>query len=184
MSGRRLELLAFALASALLASTLARPAHAGALEQAPPSFKTWVEGLPEDQRRPLLRRLDGMPAQRRQLMFRRWESMEPAERREFQTSLEQRAQARQRGERPPRRFDRLSPESKQRLGPLVQRWRGMQPAERGRMRQRLERFRTLEPEAQKALIDKKFEAKSPEERERILESLREASKALPPVPAD
>jgi len=43
---------------------------------------------------------------------------------------------------------------------------------RGRMRRRLERFRQLAPEDQQALIDKKFAAKSPEERAHILEALR------------
>jgi hypothetical protein len=48
------------------------------------------------------------------------------------------------------------------------------------MRQRLERFRTLAPAEQESLIERKFGGRSPEERARSLESLREASKALPP----
>jgi hypothetical protein len=47
------------------------------------------------------------------------------------------------------------------------------------MRQRLERSRTLSPEEQEALIERRFQARSREERARILESLREASKARP-----
>jgi hypothetical protein len=54
----------------------------------------------------------------------------------------------------------------------------MEPDERRRMRARLERFRLLAPEDQQALIDKKYAAKSPEERARILDALREASQAL------
>jgi hypothetical protein len=50
------------------------------------------------------------------------------------------------------------------------------------MRERLERFRTLSPEDQEALIERRFQARSPAERARILESLREASKALPERP--
>ncbi len=76
----------------------------------------------------------------------------------------------------------MSPESREKLAPLVRRWRGMGPLERRRMRQRLERFRTLAPEDQQALIDKRFAERPPEERARILESLREASKALPEHP--
>jgi hypothetical protein len=58
----------------------------------------------------------------------------------------------------------------------------MEPDERRRMRERLERFRQLAPEDQQALIDKKFAAKPPEERARILESLRDAAGALPERP--
>jgi hypothetical protein len=183
----------------LVESAAAQPAERGdsarsgerALEQAPPSLREWVESLPEGQRRPALRRLGNMPAHRRNTFFRRWEAMEEGERGKFQAFLEERAEARERGdsarsraggERPPRRIDQLSPESREKIAPLVRRWRGMEPAERRRMRQRLERFRTLSPEDQQALIEKKFSEKSPEEREQILDSLREASKALPPRP--
>jgi hypothetical protein len=40
----------------------------------------------------------------------------------------------------------------------------------------------LAPEDQQKLIDKRFAERTPEERARILESLREASKALPERP--
>jgi hypothetical protein len=80
------------------------------------------------------------------------------------------------------RLDEMSPESREKLAPLMRRWRGMEPGERRRMRQRLERFRTLDPEDQQALIEKRFADRPPEERERILDSLREASKALPRRP--
>jgi hypothetical protein len=89
--------------------------------------------------------------------------------------LEAREQARE-------RFEQMTPESREKLAPLVRRWRGMGPDDRRRMRQRLERFRMLAPEDQQALIDKKYATKSPEERARILESLREASQALPSRP--
>lgn len=170
----------------IVESAAAQPGER-ALEQAPPSLREWVESLPEGQRRPVLRRLGNMPTHRRNTLFQRWEAMEEGERRKFQAFLEERAEARERGdsarsraggERPPRRIDQLSPESREKLAPLVRRWRGMEPAERHRMRQRLERFRTLSPEDQQALIEKRFSEKSPEQRERILESLREASKAL------
>ena len=159
-----------------------------ALEQAPPSFREWVEGLPAGQRQPVMRRLENMPAHRRDRLFQRWEALDEGERRELQAGLEERAAARERGEPPlspaerRRRFEELSPESQEKLAPLVRRWRGMGPGERRRMRERLERFRMLAPEDQEALIEKRFSAKSPEERARILESLREASKALPARP--
>lgn len=109
--------------------------------------------------------------------------MEEGERREFQAFLEERAAARERGERPFRsRLEELPPQSREKVAPLVHRWCDMEPAERRRMRQRLERFRTLSPEEREALIGRRFQARSREERARILESLREASKALPPRP--
>jgi hypothetical protein len=205
MSGRRFQTLGRALACGLLAISLvelaaAQPGERGdsarsrdrALEQAPPSFQEWVESLPEGQRAPVLRRLSNMPPHRRNRMFHRWEAMEEGERRKFQAFLEERAEARERGDSarpeaggarlPRRRLEQLSPESREKLAPLVRRWRDMEPGERRRMRQRLERFRMLSPEDQEAMIEKKFEAKSPEKRARILESLREASKALPPRP--
>jgi hypothetical protein len=58
----------------------------------------------------------------------------------------------------------------------------MEPGERRRMRERLERFRTLAPDEQEALIERRFSGKSPEERARILEALRDASRALPERP--
>ncbi len=180
MSRRRLLLRA--LACAWLAFALAgnaAEAEPRGLEHAPPSMQAWIESLPEGQQRAALRRLGDMPTHRRNRLFQRWEALEEGERREFQQRMLERME---RGGRMQRRLDQMSPESREKLAPLVRRWRGMEPGERRRMRQRLERFRTLEPEDQQALIDKKFEAKSPEERERILESLREASQALPPRP--
>jgi hypothetical protein len=171
-----------ALACAWLALTLvagAARAEPHGLERAPDSFRTWIEGLPEGQQRAALRRLGDMPTQRRNRLFHRWEALEEGERRAFEQRMLERIEG---GPRKRRRLDELSPESREKLAPLVRRWRDMGPGERRRMRQRLERFRTLSPEDQQALIDKRFEAKSPEERERILESLREASKALPPRP--
>jgi hypothetical protein len=80
------------------------------------------------------------------------------------------------------RLERMSPESRERLTPLVRRWRDMEPAERRRMRQRLERFRTLSAGDQQALVERRFESRPHAERQRILESLREASQALRPRP--
>jgi len=187
MSGYLVQRFVRALACTLLVLLLVESAAAQpgerALEQAPPSFKEWVESLPEGQRRPVLRRLGNMPTHRRNTMFRRWEAMEEGERRKLQAFLEERAAARERGEPPMRRrLEELSPESREKLAPLVRRWRGMEPGERRRMRERLERFRMLSSEDQQELIDKRFEDRSPEERARILESLREASKALPERP--
>ena len=165
------------LALALMAGA-ASAARRG-LEHAPDSFRSWIESLPEGQQRAALRRLGDMPTQRRNRLFQRWETLEEGERRAFQQRMLERLE---RGPHQRPRLEGLSPESREQLAPLVRRWRDMGPGERRRMRERLERFRTLSPEAQRALIDKKFEAKSPEERERIVESLREASKALPRRP--
>ena len=194
MSGRRLQSLCRALVLLVLSFGSHAAAQPGdrALERAPASFREWVESLPEERRRPLLRRLGDMPEHRRSRVFHRWEALEEGERRELQARLEERAAAlehgaavrpRNGGERPfRRRMEQLPPESREKLAPLVRRWRGMEPAERRRMRERLERFRTLSPEDQEALIERRFQAKSPEERARVLESLREASQALPERP--
>jgi len=188
MSSHRslLRALACAWLALVLAAGAARAEPVGApsaarrgLERAPDSFRSWIESLPEGQQRAALRRLGDMPTQRRNRLFQRWEALEEGERRAFQERMLERFESDPR-QRP--RLEELSPESREKLAPLVRRWRDMEPRERRRMRQRLERFRMLEPEDQQALIDKKFEAKSPEQRERILESLREASKALPRRP--
>ena len=109
--------------------------------------------------------------------------MEEGERRKFQAFLEERAEARERGERPFRdRLEQLSPESREKLAPLVRRWRGMGPA---RAPQDAPAPRALpHPLARRPAGADRQEVsrKSPEERARILESLREASKALPPRP--
>jgi hypothetical protein len=180
--------LAWLLLALPLASAAAAQPASQVLEQAPPSFREWVESLPESQQRPILRRLANMPAQRRSTIFRRWDALEEGERRKLQAFLEERADARERGEPPlsreerQRRLEELSPESREKLAPLVRRWRGMEPGERRRMRERLERFRMLAPDEQEALIERRFSGKSPEERARILEALRDASRALPERP--
>jgi hypothetical protein len=167
-----------ALASACLVLALAGTASAAprGLEGAPESFRTWLEGLPEGQRRMALRRLADMPTQRRNVLFRRWEALEEGERRAFEQRMVERLE---RGEA---LREQLTPETRERLAPLVRRWRDMAPADRRRMRERLERFRTLSPEDQEAIVEKRFSAKTPEERKRILEALRAASQALPRHP--
>jgi len=178
------------LALALLCGAAA--AEPRGLERAPDSFRTWIESLPEGQRRTALRRLGNMPTHRRNQLFHRWEALEEGERRQLEQRMLERLE---RGERARSRLEQMTPESREKLAPLVRRWRDMGPEGRRRMRQRLERFRMLSPEDQQALIERKFEAKSPEERARILEALRAASDALPerslldaepaePAPAD
>ena len=171
------------LALPLLVAAGAASAGSRALERAPESFRGWIEGLPEAEQRAALRRLDDMPAARRSRLFQRWETLEEGERRAFEQRMLERLE--QRG-RMQQHLEQMPPEAREKLAPLVRRWRGMEPDERRRMRRRLERFRTLVPEEQQALIDRKFEAKSPEERARILESLREAAQALPrkPLPGE
>ncbi len=154
-----------------------------AAAEAPPSFRAWVEGLPAEQRRPLVRRLRRMPERRREHLFRRWDHADEAERERFKRFLEERTRGSRseasRPRTPMRRFEQLPPASRERIAPLLERWRGMEPSERRRMRHRLERFRTLSDEQQEALIERRFGSRSAEERARILESLREASRALP-----
>jgi hypothetical protein len=170
-----------------------------ALSEAPASLRAWVEDLPAEQRRSMERRLRRMPEHRREHLFSRWDRADDAQRDRFKRRLEERAtkrdrpfrrgdpQSRRRREDAPRgrgrdfmrRLDDLPPASRERMAPLVERWRGMKPAERRRMRRRLESFRTLDEAEQQALIEERFSERSPEERDRILESLREASRALP-----
>jgi hypothetical protein len=167
------------LALVLLLGAGAAGAEPRGLERAPESFKTWLDSLPEGQRRSALRRLGDMPSHRRNRLFHRWEALEEGERRTFQQRMLHRLEGR---ESQRERLERMSPESRQRLAPLVRRWRDMGPDDRRRMRQRLERFRTLSPDDQQALIDRRFEDRSPEERAKILDSLRAASEALPERP--
>jgi hypothetical protein len=178
---RRRRLLALALLIALAAG--AAKAEPRGLEGAPPSFRAWIESLPEGQRRTALRRLGDMPIHRRNVLFHRWEALEEGERRAFQQRLEGRLE---RGESDRaalrERVERMSPETRERLAPLVRRWRDMDPADRRRMRERLERFRTLSPEDQQALVERRFAGKPEAERARILQALREASEALPERP--
>jgi len=188
LARRRTALL---LAFALLVGAEAASAGPRGLERAPESFRAWIESLPEGQQRAALRRLGDMPTQRRNRLFHRWEALEEGERRAFEQRMLDRLEWRESQQQRPGRMSpesqqqrplRMSPESREKLAPLVRRWRDMGPTDRRRMRQRLERFRTLSPEDQQALIDRKFAAKSPEERTRILESLRDASEALPRRP--
>jgi hypothetical protein len=171
---------------ALLALVLAAGAAGAephALERAPASFRGWVESLPEDQRERAERRLSEMPPQRRDRLFQRWDALGEGERRALQERMQGRLERGAGGrERMRERVESLSPESRENLAPLMRRWRSMPPDERHRMRRRLERFRTLAPEDQQALIERKFEGRPPEERARILDSLREASRALPARP--
>jgi hypothetical protein len=176
--GRTRSALAVAWLALALVASAATAAPRG-LEGAPDSFRSWIEGLPEGQQQAALRRLGDMPTHRRNRLFHRWEALEEGERRAFEQRMLERLES---GPRQRPRLEGLSPESREKLAPLLRRWRDMGPDERRRMRERLERFRTLSPEDQQALIDKRFEAKSPEERERILEALREASQALPRRP--
>jgi len=177
MSARRQLLSSFGLA--LLAFALGAGAEPRGLEHAPESLRSWIESLPEAQQRAALRRLDDMPEQRRSRIFERWQALGEDERRQFEERLKGRLE---RAEHSRSRLDELSPESREKLAPLLRRWHDMAPAERRRMRRRLEHFRTLAPADQQALIDRRFAAKSPEERERILEALREAARSLPPRP--
>jgi Skp family chaperone for outer membrane proteins len=183
----RLCALAAMLLTLVLGAGAAR-AESHVLEQAPASFRSWVESLPEAQQQAALRRLDEMPDRRRTRLFQRWDALDESQRRTLEQRMLERlergdsARSQAGGERAEQRLQQMSPESKEKLAPLVRRWRDMGPLERRRMRQRLERFRMLAPEDQQALIDKRFAERSPEERARILESLREASKALPEHP--
>jgi hypothetical protein len=179
MSRRRFLACALALL-AVLAAGEARAEPRG-LDGAPPSFRAWIESLPEGQRRSALRRLGDMPIHHRSRLFQRWEALEEGERRALQQRLEGRLERGESAREALReRVARMSPETRERLAPLVHRWREMTPAERSRMRERLERFRTLPSEEQQALVDRRFAGATEAERARILRALREASDALPP----
>jgi hypothetical protein len=181
MSRRRFLACALALVAVLAAGLVS--AEPRALDGAPPSFRAWIEGLPESQRRTALQRLGDMPIHRRNRLYLRWEALEEGERRQLQQRLEGRLERGESAREALReRVARMSPETRERLAPLVHRWREMTPADRHRMRERLERFRGLAPEEQQALVDRRFAGEPEAERERILRALREASEALPPRP--
>ena len=76
------------------------------------------------------------------------------------------------------RLENMTPEERQRFFRQAREWREMKPAQRGRIRARLERFGALDETAQRKLIDQKFRDKSPEQREKILRDLQEASRLV------
>jgi hypothetical protein len=181
MTRRRVLACALALVTALAAG--AASAEPSGLDGAPPSFRAWIESLPEGQRGSALRRLGDMPSHRRTRLFQRWEALEEGERHALQQRLEGRLERGESAREALReRVERMSPETREKLAPLVHRWREMTPADRRRMRERLERFRALPPEEQQALVDRRFGAKTEVERARILRALRDASEALPQRP--
>jgi hypothetical protein len=70
------------------------------------------------------------------------------------------------------KLQRFSKERRERIERNRPAWEDMESDERGEMRRRLERFRTLEPGQQEALVEQRFGDRSSEERARILERLR------------
>jgi hypothetical protein len=72
----------------------------------------------------------------------------------------------------------LSPEERRAYFARAQDWRGMDASERRSMRARLEKFGGMTESEQQALVDEKFGRSSPEQRARILEQLREASRQM------
>jgi hypothetical protein len=156
------------------------------LRDAPPGFSAWTEEMQPARRRMLERRLQLMPPLRRREFYRRWEAMSPTERRDLEDRLSLRVERREARELPPRlrtpelreTLREMSPEERQRFFARVQEWRDMSPRERTRMRERLEKFGALSESEQRALIDARFQTRSPEAREKMLRDLREASEQL------
>jgi hypothetical protein len=163
-----------------------RGERAGIHRDAPPGFAHWTRELPPVQRRQLERRLLRMPDPQRERFFREWDRLSIHERRELAERLTLAGEARRRRELPPRlrtpelreRLEAMSPEQRREFSARARDWREMNAGERHRMRSRLERFGTLTEGEQQALVDARFERKSPEERARILRELRGASQQL------
>ncbi len=165
-----------------------RPSLEAPQAEAPLSLRSWIAGLPPEQRRAAVRRLRSMPGERRARFFERWEGMDEAERRRFTRTLEQRAEARvqrdrvERGARRRRvlreRMAEMSPAERRRFRRQLEQWKELPLPERNEMRRRLRHFRTLDADEQEVLVDEQFSSRSAEERRHILEGLRAASSAL------
>jgi hypothetical protein len=163
-----------------------RSERARVQREAPPGFTHWARELPPPQRRQLERRLRRMPEPQRESFFREWDGLSLHERRELAERLTLAGEARRRRELPPRlrtpemrdRIEAMSPEERREFLARARDWREMNAGERHRMRSRLERFGTLTEGEQQALVDARFQRKSPGERARILRELRGASQQL------
>ncbi|HEY8120720.1 MAG TPA: DUF3106 domain-containing protein [Myxococcota bacterium] len=156
------------------------------IRQAPTGFDGWMRDLPPLHQRQLGRRLHRMPEAQRERFFREWSHMSLQDRRALADRIASTSEARRARELPPHlrtpemreRLERMSPEERRAYFARAQDWRGMDASERRSMRARLEKFGGMTEGEQQALVDQKFERSSPEQRARILQQLREASRQL------
>lgn len=134
-------------------------------EAASGSLRGWIRELPAPERRAAVRRLRRMDPERREAFVRRFESMSGEERARLRERLGRAAEA------APGRWERF--ERNRRA------WSAMDVSQRERMRDRLRRFQALPPAEQEALVERRFQDRSDEERARILERLRGAAPQQP-----
>ena len=161
-------------------------------DSAPPSLREWIEGLPEAQRRAAVRRLRNMPAKRRARFFQRWDAMDDVERKHFQQRMENRRRAAQeRDARAPRDRDRpandrqalrdrvkeMTPKERRAFQRQLREWNQLDTKKKDGMRRRLKGFRRLSAEDQERMVEERFRGRSAEERRKILEGLRAASRS-------
>jgi len=139
--------------------------------------------LTRSERRVMARVLQGMTPRERDRFLRDWERKSSLEKRAFIREQRERRSAQ---ELPARlrtpemreRLEGMTLEERRRFFRHVRQWRDLKPAERSELRARLERFGALDEAAQRALIEKKFGARSGEAREKILRDLQDAARRL------
>ncbi|MCP5055309.1 MAG: DUF3106 domain-containing protein [bacterium] len=172
------------LASPARAEEPHRPTPEEVRRDAPLSLRSWIAGLPEEQRRGAIRRLRNMPPRRRAEFFERWKGMSEGERTAFTQRMERRirrndARADGQHRRAMReRMAEMSPPRRRQFRRQLKQWQGLERSEQDKLRRRLHHFRKLTAEEQKALVEEQFSSRSTEERAGILEGLRAASSAL------
>lgn len=172
------------LASPAWAERPHRPTPEEVHRAAPISLRSWIAGLPEEQRRGAIRRLRNMPPPRRAEFFERWKGMSEGERNTFTRRMERRIRRNEaRMEEQHRRAMRermaeMSPPQRRKFRRQLKQWQGLEPSEQDKLRRRLHHFRKLPADEQESLVEERFSSHSTEERAGILERLRAASSAL------
>jgi len=139
--------------------------------------------LTRAEQRALRRHLLRLGPRERERFLRDWERKSPLEQR---AAIREQRERRRAQELPARlrtpemreRLERMSLEERRRFFQHARKWRDMKPAERRELRARLERFGAMDEPAQRALVDEKFGARSPEAREKILHDLQDAARRL------
>ncbi|MBM4384402.1 MAG: DUF3106 domain-containing protein [Deltaproteobacteria bacterium] len=161
------------------AGRVIRPLRDG--RELPPRLDRSLRELSHAERRVVLRKLRRMPPSERLDFFRDFERNSEHERREQVDALRRRPRELPEALRNPemrQRLREMSPQERRAFFRQAQEWREMSPRERGRMRTRLEKFGALSDSEQRALVDEKFGAHSPEQRDKLLRDLRSAAERM------
>jgi hypothetical protein len=147
----------------------------------PPALQREVDRLSPTERRVVARKLRRMSPSERAEFMRDFDRLPARERREHIDALRRRPRELPGALRTPemrQRLREMSPQERREFFRHAREWRELSPRDRGRMRTRLERFGALDEAQQRALIDEKFAARSPEQRADLLRDLRSAAERM------